>query len=160
MQSIGFLAVRDCHLLTRSFEIGEDEEEAEEGIGGREDEVGMMHAALRYQRKYGDGVGGFFQDRGNHQGTKTNGIRGDEAEGDLPGEGASDESIKKAGMRNCRRILAADEIKHEIEGSNDEQAPHAGNPKHDFCEFHVPLLIAASRKINDSRGMATLPGQA
>ena len=82
------------------------------------------------------GVGGFFEDGGDHQGAIAGRICGDETEGDLPSQGAAYEAVIEAWVRDGWRIFLTDEVKHKIERRDDQQAPDAGNPKDNFCEFH------------------------
>jgi hypothetical protein len=39
-------------------------------------------------------------------------------------------------MRDGRRIIAPDEIKHKVKRREDQQAPDASNPKYDLRESH------------------------
>jgi hypothetical protein len=45
-------------------------------------------------------------------------------------------------MRDGRRIVAADEIKHEVKRREDQESPNAGNPKYNLCEFHLLSPVA------------------
>src|SRR5277367_202317 len=79
-----------------SFEKGDHKEDAEQGVGSREDQIRGPRAALRHQSDDGNSEGGFFEDGSNHQGTIAGRIGGDEAKSNLPSQGASDEGVENA----------------------------------------------------------------
>src|SRR5271154_6332051 len=120
------------------LEVGDHEQGAEKKIRCGEDEVGRMHAALLDQSEDGHTVIDFFQYRRNHQRAKANWVRGDEEKRDLPGQPESHESIEESWMGDGRWISAADQIKHEVQRSDDQQAPNAGNPEHYLGKYHLP----------------------
>ncbi len=68
------------------LEVGNDEQDAKKTVGSGEGEVGRVHTVLQYESADGDDVAEFFEDRGEHERTMTDGIEGDEEESDLPGE--------------------------------------------------------------------------
>jgi hypothetical protein len=118
------------------FQVGDDEQNAQGKIGEGEEQVAGIGVVLQYENEDGWSVGKFFDHGRNHHGTKTSWISGDDAESDLPGECESDEAVIEAGVRDGRRILAADEIKHEVQGNNYKETPDACDPENDFGEFH------------------------
>lgn len=95
-----------------------------------------MHAFLQNEDNDWNGVDEFFEDGRNHHGAKTNRVCGDDDEGDLPYQCDADESIKKGGMGDGRRVFFANQIEHEIERSNDKETPDGGDPENDPGEFH------------------------
>lgn len=72
----------------------------------------------------------------------------DEEKHNLPGQRRSCKSVKKSGMGDWRRIIAADQIKHEVKRRDDQDAPNAGNPENDFRKSHsgprMPLCYGNS----------------
>jgi len=87
----------------------------------------------------GEAIREFLEDGGDDERAKADGIGGDEEKSDLPSEGSADKAVKEAGMGDRWGILAADEIEHEIEGRDDEQAPDGSNPEDDFGKLHANL---------------------
>src|SRR5208337_5358355 len=53
--------------VSGSPQVGENKQDAEEQVRGRENQVGSVHPCLQHQHHHGDGVAEFFEDRGNHQ---------------------------------------------------------------------------------------------
>jgi len=87
-----------------------------------------------------DDLGGseteFLEDGREHKRAEANRIGRDHHEGELPGESASHEAVEETGMRNGRRVLAADGVIQKVERSDDENAVDGGDPERDFGEFH------------------------
>ena len=121
------------------FQIGDDEQNAQGKIGEGEEQVAGVGVVLQYENEDGGSVGKFFDHGRNHHGTESSWVSGDDAEGNLPGECESDESIIEAGVSDGRGIFAADEIEHEVQGKNYKETPDASNPENDFGEFHGTL---------------------
>lgn len=120
-----------------SAEEGEDEEDAEGKVDGGEEEVVGVGAMLRDENDDRNGVSEFFEDGGNHDGAKADGIGCDQQKRDLPDEGETGEAVIESGMRDRRRILRADALEKEVERRDEEQSPDAGDREDDFCEFHA-----------------------
>lgn len=116
----------------------------------------MARTAVQDQSHDGRGVGHFFEDGGEHQGAIADRISGDEAKSDLPGERAADETVKEARMRDGRRVFLTDEVKHEVERGDDEQAPDACNPEDNFREFQGRLPRSANRKLQMTQQTANV----
>ena len=132
-----YRALRNARTFGRwCFQIGDDEQNAEEKIGEGEEQVAGIGAVLQDEKEDGGSVGKFFDYGGNHHGTEAHRIGGDDAESDLPGERESDEAVIEAGVSDGRGILAADEVEHEVQGKNYEETPDACDPENDFGEFH------------------------
>lgn len=102
-----------------------------------------MQTVLEEEGDERNAVRGFFQDAGKHQRTVTNGVRRNDAEGNLPGQGRTDEAVIERWMGERWRIFAADETEHEVKGRDDEQAPDPSEPEDYFCEFHKVLRSMA-----------------
>src|SRR5208282_1493146 len=65
---------------------------------------------------------------------------------DLPCQRGARESVEKSWMRDRRRIIAADHIKHEVKRGDDQHAPDGGDPKHNFRKSHCSLERCESKK--------------
>src|SRR5258708_32508908 len=103
---------------------------------GGKDHVRLVHSSLQDENNYRCGVADFFEDGRNHQRAKAHGLCGDDDKSDLPRQASSHESIEESWMRDGRRILLPDEIKHKVKRCEDQQAPYASNPKYDLRECH------------------------
>src|ERR1700722_16987037 len=93
-----------------------------------------METLLREEHKQSDAVDEFLQHRGNHHGPKAYWIGGDYKERDLPYQRRPDEAVVETGMRERRRILAADQVEHEVKWREDEESPDCCNPEDDLGE--------------------------
>lgn len=99
---------------------------------------------LPIERAQGEGINEFFQNRRQHHQAKADRIASDDQECELPGKASAEESVVEAGMRDRRRILAADGVEHEVERSEDEQTPDERNVESDFSEFHLREIVKES----------------
>src|ERR1700676_4737363 len=50
-------------------------------------------------------------------------------------------SIEKSRMRDRRRVVAADQIEHEVKRRDDQHAPNRGDSKDDLSESHAADCI-------------------
>ena len=66
----------------------------------------------------------------------------DEEKRNLPSQGGRYKSVKKSGMGDRRRIISADQVKHEVERRDDQDAPNARDPENDLCKSHDGSRIA------------------
>src|SRR5712664_1151459 len=93
---------------SRSLEIGDDKEKAEEQIRTAKDQVRPVHSSLQDEGNHRCAVTDFFEDGRNHERSIAHGVRGDENKSDLPGQRDSHESIEESRMRDRRRVAAPD----------------------------------------------------
>ena len=88
-------------------------------------------------------VSELLEHRRNHERAITRRVRGNEEEGDLPRQREACKSVKESGVSDRRGISAANEIEHEVERRNDQQAPNACDAESDFRESHERNLLGA-----------------
>src|ERR1700722_16603941 len=115
---------------------GDQEQHSEEQVYCAEDQVSGMEAVLQIERDQRYPVGKLFEYGREHHVAEADGIAGDDREGELPSEASADEPVVEGGVSDRRRVLAADQVEHEVEGCEDEDAPDGGDPEKDFGEFH------------------------
>ena len=98
-----------------------------------------MEAMLQVENSLRRSEAEFFEDRWEHHGAEAERICCDDDERELPGESASDETVIEAGMRDGRRILAANRVIEELQRSDNQDSPDGGDPENDLGEFHAHL---------------------
>src|ERR1700722_14897606 len=110
---------------------GDQEQHSEEQVYCAEDQVSGMEAVLQIERDQRYPVGKLFEYGREHHGAEADGIAGDDREGELPSEASADEPVVEGGVRDRRRVLAADQGEHEVEGGG-ERTPKRGAKKKGF----------------------------
>ena len=113
----------------------------EHEIHTSEQQIRCVHSPLREEDKHGNAETELLENGRDHQGTKAQGVPGDEHKRDLPRQRDAHESIEKPRMRDGRRIIAADPVEHEVQRRDDQESPNGRDPKHNLRKFHrIPLL--------------------
>jgi hypothetical protein len=128
-------------LRAGSAKISGQEERAEGEIDSAKDKIAGLHAFLQNQDNHGNGVHYFFENGGNHHWAKTDGVSGDEDESDLPNQSDADEAVEESWVSDGWRIVLTNEIEHEVQRGDDEEAPDGGDPENDSCKFQCRLLL-------------------
>src|SRR5712671_4650034 len=123
------------------FDVRHHEQSTQHQVRPGKDQVRAMHSRLQHQNHNRRAVAELLDHRGNHQRSITHRIASDEEKCNLPGQRQPDESIEKSRMRNWRWILATNQIEHEVQRSDNQQAPDTGNPKHNLREFHGLIVL-------------------
>src|SRR5882762_1460156 len=100
-----------------------------------------MHSRLQHQNHNCPAVAELLDHRWNHQRSIAHRITRDEEKCNLPGQRQPDESIEKSRMRDWRWVLAPNQIEHEVQRSDNQQAPNTGNPKYNLREFHRLIVL-------------------
>src|ERR1700693_2027201 len=96
-----------------------------------------MQPVLQIKHEEGSPIPELFDHSRNHHQPETHRIPRDHQKCHLPCQAHADESVIEARMRDGRRILPPDHIKQEIKRCKDQNAPDAGNPEHNFGNFHL-----------------------
>src|SRR5712671_3832019 len=129
---------RPLGCRSRSLNVREREQKAQEQVRGGEDQVGAVRTSLQNQHHNGNAEAEFFKHRRQHQRPKASGVRGDEEKRKLPGQRQPNETEEKPGMSDGRWILPPDHVEEEIQRGNNQEAPYPGDPEHHFSESHGP----------------------
>src|SRR5579864_75546 len=96
-----------------------------------------MQPALKVKRRQGSAIPELLKHGRNHHQPEPHRIPRDYKKCNLPRQPNADESIIKTRMRDRRRILPPDHIKHKVERGKYENAPDPGNQENHFAKFHV-----------------------
>src|SRR5947207_1803651 len=124
---------------TGDLDIRDDEQNAEYQVRRRQRELASGQASLHVQGGEAADVHEFLQHGRDHHRVETFRITSDGEECDLPRSGYSDEAVVEVGMRNRWRVLAADEIEHEIQRRQHHESPHARADEYRLRESHSNL---------------------
>ena len=105
---------------------------------------------LQVKRHERDASAELLNDRGNHHRPHADRVERDHDEGKLKSQADTGEAVIKPRMGNGGRVLAADQIKDEIQGREYDHAPNGGYPENYFGKSHGSegLLAADRQSIN------------
>src|SRR5437868_15238925 len=81
----------------RSADIRSDKKRSERQVNGAEEQIVWIRALFGNENDYRSRVRKLFQNGRNHERAKTDGVPGDEDEGDLPDQSDSCETIEESG---------------------------------------------------------------
>src|ERR1700677_3062936 len=141
----------DCTLeLVAGLEICGYEENSEEQVDASEPKIAGSEAMLKIEHDESRSSAELLDHRWNHHWPQADRIARDHQECNLKGQTDADKTVVEAGMRDRRRVLTADQVKHEIQRRENQHAPNAGDQESDLCEFH--FILAPPAALRHCRG--------